>query len=277
MPLEYLDALSDEDYITVIYANAKGSRYMPWVVNDKLEEMGLIPLDGGFDRPYIAVLNGAEVVYNEYGQAGEEISTRCVVDGVEVVVISNADPDKQSGYISVGNTDVKRKASQAGVTVFVYSKSQGERISFTRYDWSKNYLAGTGIDDVENPLELLTIARNAGYDVLCTSNAGIGEGTMDARALATLREYGFTELEESGCYAGVLHADGSVDQKDRMALVNLEADLDGVPAALYAGDEGSRAMFYGAVEYASAEAGIHLYVYDPQSRAVLGERCYANQ
>ena len=276
-PLEYLDALADDDFITVIYANASGSRFMPWVVNDKLSKMGLIPLDGTFDRPYIAVLDGAEVVANEYGQVGEEISVRCEVDGTEVVVISDAHADKRSGYISVGETEVKRQPSHVGPTFYVYSKSRKERISFARFDWSKDYLSRTGISGVDNPLELLTIARHGGYDVLCASNAASGEGEADADAMAMLRDFGFTELEGGAYYAGVLRGDGSVEQQSRMELASLELDLEGVPAALYAGDGVCRAGFYGAVEYASDQPGIHLYVYDPKNRAVLTEICYANK
>ena len=269
-PLAYLDCLSDDDYITVIQAHAKGSRYMPWVVNDKLAGMGLIPLDGEFDRPYIAILNGGEVVFNEYGERGGEISVEREVDGVHVVATSSAQHGAENGYISIGIEETRRRASHVGLTFYVYSKSQQKIVSFARFDWSKDYLSNTRVDGLDDPLALLSIAAHGGYDVLCVGDAA-GQDGIGVETLFALRESGFSQLGESAYYAGVLGADGSVLQESRSERASLQVDLDGVSADLSAGEDGCVARFYGAVEYAPGKPGIYLYLYDRANRAVLTE------
>jgi len=47
-----------------------------------------------------------------------------------------------------------------------------------------------------------------------------------------------------------------------------------VPVRLDAGAEGCSANFYGTVDYASKEQGIHLYIYDTKTKSVLTEKCF---
>ena len=243
---------------------------MPWVVNDKLAGMGLIPLDGEFDRPYIAILNGGEVVFNEYGERGGEISVEREVDGVHVVATSSAQHGAENGYISIGIEETRRRASHVGLTFYVYSKSQQKIVSFARFDWSKDYLSNTRVDGLDDPLALLSIAAHGGYDVLCVGDAA-GQDDIGVETLFALRESGFSQLGESAYYAGVLRADGSVLQESRSERASLQVDLDGVSAELSAGEDGCVARFYGAVEYAPGKPGIYLYLYDRANRAVLTE------
>jgi len=273
-PLAYLDGLSNGDYISLITVSAEGSRYMPGAINDKLAEIGLIPLDKELNRPYIAIMDGAEVVYNAYGEPGEALDIACEVEGTPVAVVSSTRNSDAHIYISVGQEEIKSD-TRPGLTLYVYSKSEQRMVTYDRFDWSDNYYATFKAAGKTSAPELMDIARKAGYDALCVYAPGNSTGKPPEAAALALREAGL-DVPEGGCYAGILYADGRVEQQSDPGAAQLEAQLDGAPVVLAAGSEGSSATF-GDVPYAAKAGELSLYLYDPASRAVLTQARYGEE
>ena len=274
-PLSYLDLLDSEDYITIMIGAREASRYMPGVVNEKLESMGLLPLNREIGRPYVAILNGSEVVFNEYGEPGSEISVDTDVDGTPIVVISNSMPARPSVFLSVGDEEPKNNLNP-GFLIYVYSKAEQRKISYVRFNWSKNYLSHRKAVSISSPLELITVAKKSSYDVICLYNAPAGSKGLSDTLLRTLQDHGFTELDPKQNYAGLVCANGETGQKHGQDAVDFSLDLNSVPLALHVDQESAYASFLRGAKYEASAPGLYLILYDPAVKAVLCELHYPN-
>ena len=266
-PLSQLDLLKDDDYITVIGAGSEGSRYMPGVVNDKLQEMGLIPLDGAFDRPYLAVLEGGKVVYNAYGDEGTDLRVDMDVAGLPVTALSSADPEDAHLYIGIADNSTRWTQSQKGLAFMVYSRSLERLVHVSRFDWSNNYLSEAPVKGLTDAAELISRSRQGGYDLYCLFADPEGAREMDGQTLDDLRSCGFEGLGDSNFYAGAVTAEGA-DHEGGAEAAELTLDRDGRTIALSAGGPEPSATFDG-VAYPVAGSGLTLFVYDPAVRAVM--------
>ena len=273
-PLAYFELLNNEDYITIMAAAKDGSRYVPGIVNDKLSEMGLLPIDGQFDQPYIGILNGSKIVYNEYGAPDTELSTKHEIEGVPVTVISDAASGNAKIYLSVG--EAKSETNQnPGLILYVYSKSEQRTISYIRFNWSNNYYSSSKVNGIDNIQQLLTECRKNGYDVFCLYNAKEHEFPA-ADCVAALNDYGFARLVNGTSYAGVVRADGSVDDLAGYNDVELSPKMAGLEVSLTVGETDCEAEFNGVV-YSTKGNGLHIFVYDGETRSVLAEILYASK
>lgn len=272
-PVRFLELLDNEDYITVIGAAMSGSRYMPGTVNDQLSEIGLIPLDKEINRPYIAILNGSEIIYNEYGQPETEIMKKCTVAGTEVTVVSNTKTKDAHFYVAIGDEEpVTIKSSEyEGLVFYIYSKSAQKRSVYKRYKWSENYLSPQSVSGMNNALELLSTAQKNHYDVFCIK---IGKEDIQTSAyLQSVSEYGFDDIKTDGVYAGAVLSDGNrktvaSDENAEIVLQSGETRIE-----LFAGEERGEAVFNG-VSYSMMKTGLYLFLFDPVQRAVLTQVYY---
>lgn len=269
-PFPYFDLLNNDDLITVIGVATEGSRYMPDIVNDKLAEMGLIPLDKELDRPYLAVLDGTKVIYNEYGEPGSEIMADLETDGIKVSLISNTKPSEANLYISVGE-EKPQKNKNPGLIFYVYSKSQQKQVGYNRFEWSGNQLSVQKMNGITNILELLTTAKKNDYEVFCL-NVGKENKISDAY-LRMMKEYGFKGLESWNLYAGYVLTEGQGEQKAESGEAEVRVEREGLTVQLTAGEERGKAVINGAT-YTADKEGLYLFVYDPACRAVLTQVRY---
>ncbi len=268
-PTGYFKLLDNEDYITIIGVATEGSRYMPGIVNDKLAEMGLIPLDKELDRPYLAVLDGAQVVYNEYGEPGTEILKTMEINGVNITAISNTSSSDPHVFFSVGEEQVQRNG-KPGLIIYVYSKTEQKQVTYNRFDWRLNQLSERRVNGITNILELLKATQKNGYDVFCL-NIGT-ENDMTKEYLTAIREYGFDGIDLEEVYAGSVTAEGNVQQSGDNT-VELKLNRDGTEITLKAGETTGEAVFDG-ITYTADKEGLYLFVYDPACKAVLTQVRY---
>ena len=268
-PIGYFELLNNEDYITIIGVATEGSRYMPGIVNDKLAEMGLIPLDKELDRPYLAVLDGSQVVYNEYGEPGTEILKTIEISGVSITAISNTSSSDPHMFFCIGEEQVQKNINP-GLIIYVYSKTEQKQVTYNRFNWGLNQLSERRVNGITNILELLKASQRSGYDVLCL-NIGT-ENEMAQEYLTAIREYGFDGIDLEEVYAGSVTAEGKVQQSGE-STVELKLNRDGTEIILKAGETTGEAVFDG-VKYVADDEGVYLFVYDPSCRAVLTQTRY---
>ena len=132
-PVEYLKKLDNEDYISVIAVSKDAARELPGPVNDQMVSMGLIPLEGKTDRPYIAVLSGGKIVYNEAGTSSGELRYESEIDGIPLSVLSKTN-GKYEVSIRVGTGEYSKRPK--GMIVFVYSRSKNAVVNTRRFSWT---------------------------------------------------------------------------------------------------------------------------------------------
>ncbi len=270
-PVACLGQLNNEDYITMIGVSGDGLKYMPAVVNDKLKEMGLMPLEGPFRRPYLAILNGGKVVYNEYGAEESEISTEQETDGVRITLASNTTGKNQNFYTQIGEKILKEKGT--GLVIRLYSEKYGKTISSIRFNWADNYVTGTAYADITNIRELLFRAQQEGNDILCVYSAERAENGIPEDVLNALHNSGFKGLTEGGCYAGIKTGE-EIRETVGAEAAELKVDREGVEIELKSGAENT-ASFDGVV-YTAEKEGLYIIIYNPEKKAVLTEKYYAD-
>ena len=266
-PVEYLGRLNNDDYISVIAVSKDAACYLPGPVNDQMVSMGLIPLKGRADQPYIAVLNGGRIVYNEAGVSSGELSAECEIDGISLSVISRTRGKYQASVIIGGEEYSKRLK---GMIVFVYSRSEKAMVDIRGFTWSTiNYVTSTDYSKITGIDELIRAADKDGCDVilLCGGTAGEEDENTRQKYAGILNKYGFN-VDRADCFAGVLLPDGTVYQTGDREQAALDVDDGARHYTLMAGKDGCR-MDFGSIEYRSADHNACIVIYRPEEDAVL--------
>ena len=271
-PIGYLDMLNNEDYITVIGVRGDGSRYIPGVVNQKLVKMGLLPLDGEFGRPYLAVLNGSDVVYNEYGDVGTEISFDGEIENIPVTAVSSTVDGKNNFFSQI--EDEKASAVGRGLTLHVYSKTHHVTVSKNRFDWRTNYVTGLSVDKINNLDVLLTLAQKEGDDICLLYVPSTANKKVSEEIANTFAANGMDRFDGSKCFAAVLYADGTRKQISGLDQAAMNFSIDGISFRLSADSEG-KSVTVNDVVYTPEKDGLYVLVYNAENQAVLTEKYFA--
>ena len=270
-PVGYLDLVANEDYITVIGVRGDGARYIPGAVNDKLVEMGLLPLNGAFNRPYLAVLNGSKVVFNQYGDVNSEIAFDQEVAGIPVTAASGTVSDKAFFTSQIENE--KTTAVGKGLTIQVFSKSDHAVVSKIRFDWSKNYVTSLPVGTIDSLDVLLTLALKEGDDVCLLYLPNSTNQKLSDEIAATLEENGLDRFDSRQCFAAVLRADGSRQQIAGAEQAALNFKIGHMAMEAFVNADEKRVTVGDAV-YTAEKEGLYVLVYNAENRAVLTEKYY---
>lgn len=270
-PLGYLDLVTDEDYITVIGVRSDGARYIPGTVNDKLVEMGLLPLDGAFNRPYLAVLNGSKVVFNQYGDVNTEIVFDQEVAGIPVTAASSTVSSKN--FFTSQIEEDKVTAAGKGLTIHVFSKSDHITVSKNRFDWRKNFATSLSVGTINSLDVLLTLALKEGDDVFLLYLPNATNQKISDEIAATLEENGLDQFDRRQCFAAVLRADGSRQQIVGAEQAALNFKIGHVAIEAFVSADEKRVSVGDAV-YTAEKEGLYVLVYNAERRAVLTEKYY---
>lgn len=279
-PVGYLSNLANDDYITVIGAGKNASKYMPTYVNEQLKEMGLKPLDGETNRPYLAIMNGESIIWNEYGEADDELEFSQDIEEIQV----EAECDNSMFSAEIGETKVNHKMS--GLTVLVYSKKDGELVSQKRFAWTDNYATGTDYSNMSDIQKVLDAARKDGADILCMYSPEQASDGVPEEVIAALKEFGLSGLNTEGYYAGIAAGDGTVQEQHDAQPVTMEyvreaepgKDGESIPAVSLVLNPGTKEykVLVNGIPYSTKGKGLYLMVYHREKQAVLTEKNFTN-
>ena len=272
-PLGFLQRLGSEDYITVIGVCGEGSKYIPFAVNEQLDDMGLLPLDGEFDRAYLAVLDGSRVVFNKYGGSEDEISEDLSVGDVPVTAISSTRSDDSEFFVMVGGE--RFKTTKQGMCVYVYNKTTGKRAAYNRFAWGANYVTGVNYSTRNNLREFIVTALDDGNEIVCLYSPELDAEMLDPEDAAVLREYGMGEFSENEYYLGVLSPQGEPVQESDAEPISTSIDLGGRVFEINCSDL-EKTVATGGVVYRASDTGLYLLVYHTDPQAVLVEKNFAS-
>ncbi|MBR2661630.1 MAG: hypothetical protein IKE15_09575 [Clostridia bacterium] len=278
--LSYLDLLDNDDYITVIGAGRNGSKYMPAFVNEQLKEMGLKPLDGETNRPYLAVMNGSNIILNEYGEEDDELEFDEKVEGIQVTAACDSDVFSAR----IGEEPMKHKMS--GLTILVYSKEKGALAVKSRFAWADNYATGTDYNDMSDIQKVLSAAKKDEADILCLYSPEQASDGVPEDVISALKEYGLGGLNTEGYYAGIAAGDGTVREQQDAQPVTMEyareaesgKDGESIPAVsliLNPTNKGYKVLVNG-ITYSTKGQGLYLMIYHREKQAVLAEKNFSN-
>lgn len=271
-PEACLDLLQNDDYISVIGVCGDGMKFIPKAVNEKLQEMGLLPLDGKFYRPYLAILDGGTVVYNEYGDVYGRLAKECPVGEVGVTAISNTAQDAPNCYIKVG--DAEYKTGNNGFVVFVYSKSQRQSAASVRYQWnSRNYITERDFNAITDLTELLAAAQSDGEDLYFVYTPGLTPDGLSETTVETLRAHGCTELTKDRAFAAAILPDGTVRQLAGDGDVSLQLERNGMEIVI-AGTPKRSGVTVGGVKYSTTRSGLYVLICHAQKESVIGVKYF---
>ncbi|MBQ7183388.1 MAG: hypothetical protein IJR97_05315 [Clostridia bacterium] len=264
-PAEYLKKLGNDDFISVIAVSKDAARYLPGPVNDQMTAMGLIPLKGETDRPYIAVLDGGRVVYNEIGDRSGEIRAELEVGDIPVDVLSKAG-GKYEAVIKVGGGEYNKRPK--GMVVFVYSRSKNAVVDARRFDWSAvNHVTDTNYDGMDDLEKLFAAAKRDGCDMILLYDRAEAEKSGDVKRAGILKQAGFA-VDQGAYLAGALLPDGTVLQVSDGEKAALEVTRDTGKYTLTAGKGGGKVDF-GAIDYKWKDHAVTLMIYHRETDSVL--------
>lgn len=279
-PAGYLELLANDDYITVIGAGKNASKYMPAYVNEKLKELGLKPLDGETNRPYLAVMNGRGIILNEYGEEDDELEFSQVIEEVQVEV----ECDNSIFSATVGEANVNHKMS--GLTVLVYSKEDGELVTQKRFAWVDNYATGTDYSSMSDIQKVLSAAKKEGADVLCMYSPERAVDGVPEEVIAALKEFGLNGLNTEEYYAGIAAGDGMVQEQHDVQPVKMEyareaepgKDGEDIPAVslILNPKEKEYKVLVNGITYSTKGKGLYLMIYHREKQTVLAEKSFTN-
>lgn len=272
-PISFLQSVGGEDYITVIGVCGVGSKYIPFAVNEQLEDMGLIPLDGEFDRPYLAVLDSNRIVFNEHGESGGEISEELTVGDIPVTAISSSDESGSEFFVMVGGE--RFKTTKQGLCVFVYNKTTGKRAAYNRFAWGANYVTGVNYAASSNLRELIVTALDDENDIICLYSPELDAERLDPDDAAVLREYGLADFSADEYYMGVLSPQGEPVQDSSAEPIQTSVDLGGRVFDVTCSDL-EKTVSSGNVVYRAPNTGLYLLVYHRDPQAVIVEKTFAS-
>ena len=121
-PTRYLEAIRNHDYIVIYAVGREGAKYLPGDVNDRMMELGLLPLKGMEWRPYYAIVDNDNVIYNECGNQFGSLTAECEMSGAAISVECCSDRDASFVEIEIGDELVQ--TTYAGLNIAVYDKQQ---------------------------------------------------------------------------------------------------------------------------------------------------------
>ena len=270
-PVQFLEKLNNNDYISIIGGGMDVSRYIPRSVNDQLITMGLLPMEGKFDSPYLAILDGGKVVFNEYGEPQTVVKAECEIDGIPISATSSG--KKGEIYHAFSFEQQNYKKSNKGLFISVFSKRSGKLVLTKLFSWINNYTTETQYAKITNIYELLKTAKNNNDDVLCFYSIEQSTSDVSEIVLLALNKYGFTELTEGNYYAGIVPAQGETVQQFGNESVLAATTRNNMPLTLYSSSEGMFASFNGVV-YEPQYPGLYLLIYNEAADTILSEKYY---
>ncbi len=269
-PTRYLEAIRNHDYIVIYAVGREGAKYLPGDVNDRMMELGLLPLKGMEWRPYYAIVDNDNVIYNECGNQFGSLTAECEMSGAAISVECCSDRDASFVEIEIGDELVQ--TTYAGLNIAVYDKQQKRLIDSVRFNWrANNYDEAVDFHQISDLRAYIEMAEFQGYAVMCLYDNAHGSSIAD-ETVRTLHEYGFDAFRENQNYIGVREGSATVyqDSSKESCQYTYDAASNSLSIAVSAEDGVSAVM--DGINYIDSQQGLNIIVYNPARDAVMAVR-----
>lgn len=269
-PIKYLEAIRNHDYIVIFAVGREGAKYLPGDVNEMLVEIGLMPLKSMEWRPYYAILDNDNVIYNECGDKFGTLMTECEMGGARISV--ECCSDKDASYVELVIGDELVQTTYAGLSIAVYDKQQKRLIDSVRFNWrANNYDETVDFRQIPDLGTYIEMAEFLGYSVICMYDNTQGGSITDETA-RILHENGFRAFQKDEKYIGVRAGDDIVyqDSSGESCQYTYDAVSNSMSVAVSA--ENGVSVVMDGINYIDSQQGVNVMVYNPERDAVMAVR-----
>lgn len=269
-PEKYLKAIQNHDYIVLYAVGREGAKYLPGAVNEMMVEIGLMPLKGMEWRPYYAILDNDNVIYNECGDRFGTLTEECEMSDTRISVECSSNRDASFVKLVVGGEQVQ--TTYAGLSIVVYDKQQRRLIDSVRFNWrANNYDETVDFRQIPDLRTYLEMAEFLGYSVVCMYD-NVSGGDITDETTNILQEEGFNTFQSDRKYIGVREGGTIIyqDSSEELCQYTYDAVSNSLNVAVSA-ENGVSAMVDG-INYIDSQQGLKVMVYNPIKDAVMAVR-----
>ncbi|MCM1568112.1 MAG: hypothetical protein NC081_01545 [Roseburia sp.] len=270
-PVGYLKKLRNNDrYISFIGIRKDAAKYLPESVDKRIKKMNLEGFRGQQEQPYIAVVNGSQVLYEELGEKREAIEKQLLIDGMRAQIISSSEKDNPMCKVIINEYEMD--CSGSGLFVVVYDKTLQRVVDKTRFVWTKNYFSEEDLSSIEDLDAYLKAAENQNFEIMCLYRATENSVTEETETL--LKESGFHEFSADNNYVGVKQNDVVTYQLSQESHIDYRFKQNKINFLLRVRDT-NVTLRIGKMEYkVSDRQGVTTVVYDTENGAILSMRTW---
>lgn len=267
-PLDYLMAMKEDRYLSVLLVCEDSAKYLPGSVNEMLKSFGLQGLKGKYKTLLGAVVQGDSLLSMKMNEEGL-ITDHLTVGNHLVKYLSTSNESGNAVRITIN--DYVYDAKAGGLHVVVYDTVENQVVDATRFSWKNNYFCPVKMDELEKPDTYLEVADALNYDVICLYRATDNEILKETRK--KLKSAGFDQLDVSKNYIGIRSKDGVIYQEKKGKDMEHEYSFYGGTMTLKT--RATKTMIQmDDISYNFSDPGVYTIVYDHGNDCFISVRSW---